>query len=246
VLKEAVLRSDCGTTIGSMFGRADAAGGQLLERLLLVLHAYGTNTAIRAVAAGEHGHREEELYYVRRRYLNPELVRALAIDIANATFGARRQSIWGAGSTTVASDSTHFGAFDANIFTEYYSRYGAGRMDRGPIIPVLTVALKPVDVLHGGHPVNTLEPAHPNSWALRSVRRCGIGTGEIDAVIAARGVMRHDGHGRDGDLTELDAVAWQEQGRTIESRRDQCAVTSALPRRRGDDKGAGAGARRAG
>lgn len=124
VLKEAVLRSDCGTTISSMFGRADAAGGQLLERLLLVLYAYGTNTGIRAVAAGEHGHREEELYYVRRRYLNPELVRALAIDIANATFGARRQSIWGVGSTTVASDSTHFGAFDANIFTEYHSRYG--------------------------------------------------------------------------------------------------------------------------
>jgi hypothetical protein len=46
------------------------------------------------------------------------------IDIANATFGARRQSIWGVGSTTVAFDSTHFGAFDANILTEYHSRYG--------------------------------------------------------------------------------------------------------------------------
>jgi hypothetical protein len=34
-----------------MFGRADAAGGQLLERLLLVLYAYGTNTGIRAVTA---------------------------------------------------------------------------------------------------------------------------------------------------------------------------------------------------
>jgi hypothetical protein len=60
--------------------------------VLLVLHAYGTITGIRAVAAGEHGHREEELYYIRRRYLNADLVRALAIDIANATFAARAQT----------------------------------------------------------------------------------------------------------------------------------------------------------
>ena len=108
VLKEAVLRSDCRITISSMFGRGEIAGGQLLERLLLVLYAYGTNAGIRAVAAGEHGHREDELYYIPRRYLSADLVRALAIDIANATFGARQQTIWGAGSTTVASDSTHF------------------------------------------------------------------------------------------------------------------------------------------
>lgn len=37
VLKEAVLRSACRTTIGAMFGCGDLAGGQLLERLLLVL-----------------------------------------------------------------------------------------------------------------------------------------------------------------------------------------------------------------
>ena len=123
VLKEAVLRSACPSTISSIAGR-DAVGGQLLERLLLVLYAYGTNAGIRAVAAGEHGHREEELYYVRRRYLTPDLVRALAIDIANATFAARARAIWGAGSSAVASDSTHFGAFDQNIFTEWHSRYG--------------------------------------------------------------------------------------------------------------------------
>jgi len=123
VLKEAVLRSACPSTISSIAGR-DAVGGQLLERLLLVLYAYGTNAGIRAVAAGEHGHREEELYYVRRRYLTPDLVRAMAIDIANATFAARARSIWGAGSSAVASDSTHFGAFDQNIFTEWHSRYG--------------------------------------------------------------------------------------------------------------------------
>jgi hypothetical protein len=52
VLKEVVLRSACRSTISGMAGR-DALGGQLLERLLLVLYAYGTNAGIRAVAAGE-------------------------------------------------------------------------------------------------------------------------------------------------------------------------------------------------
>ena len=123
-LKEAVLRSKCPATIASMFGRGEGPDPRLLEKLLLVIYAYGTNTGIRAVAAGDHGYSEDELYYIRRRYLSPDLVRALAIDIANATFAARQASLWGAGSTAVTSDSTHFGAFDQNIFTEWHSRYG--------------------------------------------------------------------------------------------------------------------------
>ena len=61
---------------------------------------------------------------MRRRYLTAEAARAIAVEIANATFAARAAGIWGAGSTAVASDSTHFGAFDQNIFTEWHSRYG--------------------------------------------------------------------------------------------------------------------------
>ncbi|EEP69789.1 transposase [Micromonospora sp. ATCC 39149] len=70
--------------------------------------------------------REQHLYYLVRRYLTPELVRALAVDIANATFAVRQRALWalwGAGSTAVASDSTHFGAWDQNLFTEWHSRY---------------------------------------------------------------------------------------------------------------------------
>ena len=59
-----------------------------------------------------------------RRYLSPETARAMAVEIANATFAVRAASVWGAGSTAVASDSKHFGAFDQNIFTEWHSRYG--------------------------------------------------------------------------------------------------------------------------
>jgi TnpA family transposase len=45
-------------------------------------------------------------------------------ESSNATFAVRAQTVWGAGSTAVASDSIHFGAFDENIFTEWHSRYG--------------------------------------------------------------------------------------------------------------------------
>jgi TnpA family transposase len=122
-LKEAVLRSNCRSTLASLTGK-DAVDEDFLYRLLLCLYAYGTNTGVRAVAnAGAHGHSEKQLYYVAHRYLTPELVQALAIDIANATFRVRQRVIWGGGSTAVASDSTHFGAWDQNVFTEWHSRY---------------------------------------------------------------------------------------------------------------------------
>lgn len=60
---------------------------------------------------------------MRRRYLNPTVAKALAIEIANATFAARDTDLWGTGSSVVASDSTHIGAVDQNIFTEWHARY---------------------------------------------------------------------------------------------------------------------------
>jgi TnpA family transposase len=103
----------------------------LAERLMLAIYAYGTTTGIRSVAAGGgHGHSEDEIRYVRRRCLTRDTAAAVAIGIANATFAARRRTLWGEGSTAVASDSTHFRSYDQNIFTEWHSRYGG----RGIII----------------------------------------------------------------------------------------------------------------
>ncbi|MGI5122169.1 transposase [Marinactinospora thermotolerans] len=96
----------------------------LAEKLMLSIYGYGTNTGIRAVAGGTHGHTEEDIRYVRRRYLTPEAARQIAVEIANATFTARDTGLWGASSTAVASDSTHFRAWDQNLFTEWHSRYG--------------------------------------------------------------------------------------------------------------------------
>ena len=61
-------------------GRAADAGCSTLT---------GRTPASEHVAAGDHGHSEDDLRYVRRRFLTAELVRSFAIEIANATFAAR-------------------------------------------------------------------------------------------------------------------------------------------------------------
>jgi TnpA family transposase len=124
MLKEAALRTGCLQAVTSVAGRADLDPQVLAERLLLCVYAYGTNTGLRAVAAGDHRHTEDDLRYVRRRYLSAEAARAMAVELANATFAARQRAIWGEGSTAVASDSTHVGTFDQNVFTQWHSRYG--------------------------------------------------------------------------------------------------------------------------
>jgi len=102
MLKEAVLRTGCLASITAAAGRGDLAPEVLAERLLLAIYAYGTNTGIRAIAgSAQHGHGEDDIRYVRRRYLTVEVGRAIAVEIANATFAARAQAIWGAGSTAV-------------------------------------------------------------------------------------------------------------------------------------------------
>jgi TnpA family transposase len=53
--------------------------------------------------------------------------RLLLVVYAYATFAARQSRLWGEGSTAVASDSTHFRAWDQNIFTQWHSRYRDGK-----------------------------------------------------------------------------------------------------------------------
>jgi TnpA family transposase len=97
----------------------------LQRRLLLCLYAYGTNTGIHRVAAGDHGESERDLRYVRRRYLTPANVRRAINVVINATLTNRHEQLWGQ-ATTTASDSTKIGAWDHNLLTEWHVRY------RGP------------------------------------------------------------------------------------------------------------------
>jgi len=123
MLKETVLRTGCLDAVTSVATGGSIRPDVLAERLLLAIYAYGTNTGVRAVSCGGHGHSEDDIRYVRRRYLTVEAARSIAVQIADATFAARHERLWGAGSTAVASDSTHVRALDQNILTEWHSRY---------------------------------------------------------------------------------------------------------------------------
>jgi len=124
ILKEAALRTAMLRALTPTGTRDAILADVLFERLLLIAYGYGTNSGLRTVAAGDHGHSEEELRYTARRYFTPTGLKAAGVEIANATFAAREHALWGQGTTTVASDSTHFGAYDRNVFTEWHSRYG--------------------------------------------------------------------------------------------------------------------------
>jgi TnpA family transposase len=132
MLTETCLRTGC-LSVFTPAGTQNHLDPQVLfERLLLLVYAYGTGTGIRAAAAGDHPHTEDDLRYARRRYLTVEACRQAARIIASATFASRQAALWGEGTTAVASDSTHFSAFDQNIFTEWHSRYR--RAKRGVLI----------------------------------------------------------------------------------------------------------------
>ncbi len=101
----------------------------LRERLLLVLFALGTNTGIKQVADGDHGHSEAALRHVRRLYVTRENLRRATVKLVNTTRAARDPQLWGAG-TACASDSKKFGSWESNLMTEWHARY------RGPVVMI--------------------------------------------------------------------------------------------------------------
>jgi TnpA family transposase len=124
ILKEAALRIGFTEHFKSPASREVLDREILQKRLLLCLYAMGTNTGLKRISQGDHGQSYNELIYTRRRYINQEHLRSAIIDVANATFQVRQPHIWGEGTTTCASDSTQFGAWDQNLMTEWHMRYG--------------------------------------------------------------------------------------------------------------------------
>jgi TnpA family transposase len=113
---------DCFPSIAT---RETTPAATLRERLLLVLFALGTNTGIKHVADGDHGHSEAALRHVRRLHVTKENLRRAIATLVNANYAARDPGLWGAG-TACASDSKKFGSWESNLMTEWHARY------RGP------------------------------------------------------------------------------------------------------------------
>jgi TnpA family transposase len=51
-------------------------------------------------------------------------MRQAIVEVANATLAVRLPHVWGEATTTCASDSKQFGAWDQNLLTEWHMRYG--------------------------------------------------------------------------------------------------------------------------
>ena len=88
MVTEAALRTGMLGELTAVGSREALQRSVLWERLLLVAYAYGTNTGISAVAAGNHGHTEADLRYTARRYFTIDGARLAAIQLADATFAA--------------------------------------------------------------------------------------------------------------------------------------------------------------
>ncbi len=188
---ETALRTGCLDALVPAGTRIGMETGEFFERMLLVIYAYGTGAGIRSVAAGDHSYSEEDLRYSRRRFLSVAGARQVAKVIANATFAARQTALWGEGTTAVASDSTHFSAYDQNIFTEYHSRYK--RAKRGVLI-YWTVDVAGAMAIYSQHLTCSASEVHAMvEGAMRHETTMNVETNYVDshgASIIGFGVTR--------------------------------------------------------
>ena len=124
MLKETDLRVNFTQHFKSVSSRENLDPKVLQKRLLICLYGLGTNTGIKRLSLGELGEKYQDLLYVRRKFIHKSQLRNAIAEIINATFSVRQPQIWGEGTTTCASDSKKFGAWDQNLMTEWHIRYG--------------------------------------------------------------------------------------------------------------------------
>lgn len=129
IIKESDLRLSFTDNFKTMATHERLDRSTIQKRLILALYGLGTNTGLKRIAAGNHGESYQELLYIRRKFINKDNLRNAISSIVNAILNSRIQDVWGEGTTTCASDSKKFGAWDQNLMTEWHIRYrGRGVM----------------------------------------------------------------------------------------------------------------------
>jgi len=124
VLKETDIRANFTKSFVSTASRTVLDQTEISRKLLLALYGLGTNVGLKAMAAGPNNVSYKELLHIKRRYIHRDSLRQATQLVTNATFKARLAEIWGTGTTSCASDSTQFAAWDQNLMTEWHRRYG--------------------------------------------------------------------------------------------------------------------------
>ena len=124
IAKEVDLRLNFTSAFRTAGSREALDPAVLQRRLLLCLFGIGTNVGLKRIASQQPSVTVDELRYVKRRYVNKEALRAAVAEIVNGTLAIRQTPIWGDATTSCASDSKKFGAYDQNLMTEWHARYG--------------------------------------------------------------------------------------------------------------------------
>lgn len=129
VFKEADLRIDFTKHLKTSATQERLAREIIRKRLLVFLYGIGTNMGLKAVASNGLDENYMDLEYIKRKFINKDNLRDAIAEVVNATLKIRSQNIWGSATTTCASDSKKFGAWDQNLRTEWHNRYhGRGIM----------------------------------------------------------------------------------------------------------------------
>ncbi|SPF41515.1 transposase [Candidatus Desulfosporosinus infrequens] len=129
VLKETDLRIAFTEKFKTSAVREALGRDTLQRRLILSLYGLGTNTGLKRISSGGHEESYKDLLYIRRKFIHRDNLRNAIAEVANGIFRVRMQEIWGDGTTSCASDSKKFGAWDQNLMTEWHIRYrGRGVM----------------------------------------------------------------------------------------------------------------------
>lgn len=121
VFKEAELRVGFTDEFYSVGTREVLDRDTIRKRLVIALHAIGTNAGLKRARADQ---KYADLKYITRRYVTRDAVRNAIRRVVNDIFKVRQTHIWGEGTTSCAADSKKFGSWDQNLMTEWHTRYG--------------------------------------------------------------------------------------------------------------------------
>jgi len=129
IFKEADLRIDFTKQLKTSATQERLERKVIRKRLLVSLYGIGTNMGLKAVASNGIDENYMDLEYIKRKFINKDNLRAAISEVVNATLKIRNPNIWGSATTTCASDSKKFDAWDQNLRTEWHNRYqGRGIM----------------------------------------------------------------------------------------------------------------------
>lgn len=129
ILKESDLRLSFTDSFKTMAAHERMDRDTIQKRLILALYGLGTNTGLKRISAGNHGENYKDLLYIRKKFINKDNLCNAISTVVNAILESRVENIWGEATTTCASDSKKFGAWDQNLMTEWHIRYrGRGVM----------------------------------------------------------------------------------------------------------------------